>query len=513
MNKVLNCIEGCNIPSDTNEIKIYVKRLIREFKEFYLDTTKTLLEHDSKMAELCNYLKDNLSDSLRCLLDTMIASGELEQLIKEMLCNHDPVSVKEYGAIGDGLTDDTVAFLTAIEDADKNGCVLLVPEGTYLIKRTLVFPKSSKCKNFVLKGINKRISTLKFDLTEGTAIDMQGEDSDRIYGTIEDIRIESANTNQVDGITLKNNQNTKILDNVHIQGFYNNIYINKNWTLRIQDVTSVNALNCNLNMSNDVVNSLIIDGGSYAGSKGINIYIHGHNHHISNCDISQGQEATGGVYANYCHGLNITGCYFESNSKCKEYGIRLTMCNGVVINGLDISANSQITNYKHIYIESSKGVVVNGLNIESGNTTNIADYGVYILDSNGVVLNSPKFETLNTAVYIKNSILTIHSPNMGNYVNKFIEQFGHIYARIDGNMTKEQYIKSNLPRKDVTKINILNILNVGNTTSRPEPLYPGQSYLDLSLGKMIYCKQANVYDTEGNLTDEGTWIDANGIFV
>ena len=41
----------------------------------------------------------------------------------------------------------------------------------------------------------------------------------------------------------------------------------------------------------------------------------------------------------------------------------------------------------------------------------------------------------------------------------------------------------------------------------------GQSYLDLSLGKMIYCKQANVYDEEGNLTSAGTWIDGTGAFV
>lgn len=508
-----NCTEGCKIPSDPNELKIMIKQLDRQVKEFYNDTTKSLLEHDHKLAEMCNAIKNNLSNAIRCLIDSMIEAGEIDEIVRRVLLFNDPVNVKDFGAIGDGVHDDTASFLQAIDSADKNGCILLVPEGTYLIRRTLVFPKYSACKNFVLKGLNKRMCTLLFDLDEGTAIDMQGEDSDRIYASIENIRIESANTNQVDGITLKNNQNTKVLDNVHIQGFYNNIFINKNWTLRLQDVTSVYALNCNLNMSNDVVNSLIIDGGSYAGSKNINIYIHGHNHHISNCDISQGQESIGGIYANYCHGLNIDGCYFESNSKCKEYGIRLNMCNGVVINGLDISANSEITNYKHIYVASSKGVVINGLNIESGNVKNIAHYGVYILDSNGVVLNAPKFETLNTAIYIKNSLLSIHSPNMGSYVTKFIEQFNHQYARIDGNMTKEQFIKSVLPFISVIKVNILNVLASGNSTARPEPLFPGQSYLDLSLGKMIWCKQANVYDETGAITKAGTWIDATGNFV
>lgn len=508
-----NCTEGCNIPLDSNEIKVMIKQLNKKVQEFYHDTTKSLLDHDHKLAEMCNVIKTNLSNSIRELINTMVDSGEIDELIRRVLLFNDPINVKDFGAVGDGVHDDTPAFLQALSLVDKNGSVLFVPEGTYLIKRTLKFPKYSECKNFVLKGLNKRVSTLLFDLDEGTAIDMQGEDSDRIYGSIENIRIESANTNQVDGITLKNNQNTKVLDNVHIQGFYNNIYINQNWTLRFQDVTSVYALNCNLNMSNDVVNSLIIDGGSYAGGKNINIYLHGHNHHISNCDISQSQESTGGLHASYCHGLNITGCYFESNSKCKEYGIRLTMCNGVVINGLDISANSQIENYKHVYVESSKGVVINGLNIESGNIKNIAHYGVYILNSNGVVLNAPKFETLNTAIYIKNSLLSIHSPNMGSYITKFIEQFNHEYARIDGNMFKEQYIKSVLPRKDVTRINILNILNSGNTSNRPAPLFSGQSYLDLSLGKMIYCKQPNVYDESGNITSNGTWIDGNGTFV
>jgi len=365
-----------------------------------------------------------------------------------------------------------------------------------------------------LKGLNKRVSTLLFDLSEGPAISMDGEDSDRIFGAIEDLRIESANENEVDGIVLNNNQNSRVLNNVHIQGFYNNIYIKKNWTLRIQDVTSINAINSNLNMASGFIhNSCVIDGGSYAGSKNINMYIAGHNHSIQNCDISQGQESIGGVYANYCHGLNISGCYFESNSNCKEYGIKIRMCNGVVINGLDISANSEYAEYKHIYIEQSKGVVINGFNVESGKPTNKAHYGIYILDSSGVTVNSPKFETVKTAIYIKNSFLSLHSPYMGNYVDKFIEQFNHQYARIDGNMTSQQFVNSSLPYISVVKVNLLNVLSSGNTTARPEPYFPGQAYLDLSLGKMIYCKQANVYNSDGLLQTNGTWIDGDGNFV
>ena len=55
-------------------------------------------------------------------------------------------SVKQFGAKGDGVTDDTKAFEAAIEAAG-NGA-LLVPKGRYVITRVLYIRKS----NFVLRG-------------------------------------------------------------------------------------------------------------------------------------------------------------------------------------------------------------------------------------------------------------------------------------------------------------------------------------------------------------------------
>ena len=43
------------------------------------------------------------------------------------------VNVKDYGAVGDGVTNDTAAFNKGLAVCAVNGGTFLVPEGTYLI--------------------------------------------------------------------------------------------------------------------------------------------------------------------------------------------------------------------------------------------------------------------------------------------------------------------------------------------------------------------------------------------
>lgn len=53
---------------ENNETKILLYKLNTELDSLIKTTESKLLMHDGKIAELCQYLKDNLSNSIRCLL-------------------------------------------------------------------------------------------------------------------------------------------------------------------------------------------------------------------------------------------------------------------------------------------------------------------------------------------------------------------------------------------------------------------------------------------------------------
>lgn len=66
----------------------------------------------------------------------------------------DYVTPQMYGAVGDGITNDTTAFINALANSDT----VFIPEGTYLLENT-IYLSQNKC----LFGENRYKSILKFD--------------------------------------------------------------------------------------------------------------------------------------------------------------------------------------------------------------------------------------------------------------------------------------------------------------------------------------------------------------
>lgn len=76
---------GISLPSYNNELEILVRQLQREVEQLMKTTEARLLCQSKKIDETMVYIKNNLSNALRDLLDSMIESGELEELITSLI--------------------------------------------------------------------------------------------------------------------------------------------------------------------------------------------------------------------------------------------------------------------------------------------------------------------------------------------------------------------------------------------------------------------------------------------
>lgn len=79
--KSSNCCGGISLPSHDNEIEILIRQLKKKVNELMKTTQAKLLCQDKKIAETMVYIKNNLSNALRILLNSMLESGQLEDLI------------------------------------------------------------------------------------------------------------------------------------------------------------------------------------------------------------------------------------------------------------------------------------------------------------------------------------------------------------------------------------------------------------------------------------------------
>jgi Pectate lyase superfamily protein len=71
----------------------------------------------------------------------LISAADINQVV--LLMGSMFFNVKSYGAIGDGLTDDTAAIQAAIDAVPSSGGVVFFPAGTYIISQTLTVTTSA----------------------------------------------------------------------------------------------------------------------------------------------------------------------------------------------------------------------------------------------------------------------------------------------------------------------------------------------------------------------------------
>lgn len=120
-----------------------LKKLIADHeKEVYA----ALLRTDAKIAELSCKFNGSIQAAISKYLLYLEQEGKLEEIITETLLNDvemlerktaSIVNAKEFGAVGNGVCDDTAAIQNAIDHANQHGRSVYIPYGVYLITKPI----------------------------------------------------------------------------------------------------------------------------------------------------------------------------------------------------------------------------------------------------------------------------------------------------------------------------------------------------------------------------------------
>jgi Pectate lyase superfamily protein len=237
------------------------------------------------------------------------------------------VSVKDYGAIGDGVNDDTKAIQRTVDNAFQDGKVVLLPKGGYKITSPIV----------IHRGVELYGSGYGF----GSSLIPYGCDAIWIKGDTQEggfafrNKLQSINVNMV---------NAKESDGLVIHKAYN---------IKLEDIFIFNssAVGINLNFVKHVtIDNVIVYGDNSKNSVGIRIKNGIANFY--NIDIEQtniGLEVGPDVSDN-SH-ISVFGGFIE---RFETYGIKINDSRNNTFIGLNIQADSK--NKLPVFNSEDRGV-------------------------------------------------------------------------------------------------------------------------------------------------------------
>ena len=273
----------------------------------------------------------------------------------------DSISVKDFGAVGDGSTDDTNAILSAISAMPSNGANLLFPQGTYIVNSNYV--NGLKFNGFTNFSINGYGATIK--VANGAAVTTNHEVMFFIncsYGTINGLIIDGNRANRTPAETASHC--------LSITDYCSQIIVN--------DVICKNSTTDGFFISTTVVGTQ----ASYPTDIVLN-----------NCIADNA----------YRNGLSVIG-----SLRLSVLGGEYKNTNGTSPqNGIDVEPDS-------VYTYGNQYLVVDGARLFNNTGTGITVTGINVPSVNSNVLITNVVGSNNTSAFIK--IASCNNPTIRNVI-------------------------------------------------------------------------------------------------
>lgn len=353
------------------------------------------MSYDETKPNIDQILHDAINDirtnevSLKALIDNIeinIDDIETNEVVLEALINSNKerledliVNVKDFGAIGDGVADDTSAIQNAIDYvySEYNGGIIFLPPGTYKITSRLE-----------LKFNCRLIGTHRDSVEIVQANDLAGIYAKQsLYGVtkihIKNILLTgnySSNTD-ANGIHLIGDDGINVisceLENIKVEGFYNGIVIERPMTAKIEDIESKNNANDGFHIAGDGTSFTAIN--CFATGNGLNGWYVDDLSYSSLINCASDGNTGFGYHINGTQGFSLISCGAEGNTD--DY-FHFVGCYGLsVISPWIYDPDTTTTTANYFYLDGIIGFAMTGF-ITYSDQDDPDAYTIYLTNEN-----------------------------------------------------------------------------------------------------------------------------------